>query len=59
MDSNQSTWSVISNTGQRITTVTAPDEEAAKDAARKALALPGRELSYQLWARGGRQVVRQ
>lgn len=59
MNLNQNhTWSVVSGAGQRLTTVTAPDEETAKDEARKALARPGRELSYQLWASGGRQVVR-
>ena len=51
-------WAVLSNQG-RLTTVIAPDEETAKAEARKALALPGRELAYLAWTTGGRRVVRQ
>lgn len=51
-------WNVIGRENIQLTTVIAPNRETAEAEARKALAQPGRELSYQAWISGGRQVSR-
>ena len=52
-------YDVVGTGNTRLTTVIAPDDETAETEARKALTQPGRELSYQSWLNGGRQVVRR